>query len=96
MEYYIIACISFSMMYLINYGIEIINTVTDVLYMLDINYREEDTNWTPLGYAISMLITVATFMPLFLYLIVTTDKYAIIKNATAGILTNRFGLERDE
>ncbi len=96
MEYYIIACISFSIMYLINYGIEIVNTVMDVLDILDIDYKEEETTWTPLKYIIAMLISVTVFMPLFLYLILTTDKYLIIKDATAGILTNKFGLERDE
>lgn len=92
LEYYIIVALSFSLMYSISYGWEIVQTVLDVLYIFEMDYVKED-KWNP-GYYMTMVFTMSLIgMPLFLFLVLAQDKYETVKFAAAHILKKYYGFE---
>ena len=92
--YYIIAALSFALMYSISYGWEIIQTVLDVLNLFDMNYIDEDT-WNPWYYMTAVFIMSLIAMPLFLFLVLAQNKYETIKFASAHILQKYYGFEQE-
>lgn len=94
LSYYIIIAFSFAIMYSINYGWKIVQTVLDVVSMFDFTAAER-RSWNP-WYYMSMLIMFSfVAMPMFLYLTLAQDKYETIKFASAHILQKYYGLERE-
>lgn len=96
LEYYIIAAVSFAIMYTYNYGWVITESVINMLNMFDIDYLEEDCNWTPASYLINTFILSSIAMPVFLFVILFTDKYKIIKDCSGYILIKNFKLKRNQ
>ena len=94
MEYYIIAVISFSIMYYIRYTLEIIPTVLDTLELLDIKYQD-CVGWSPITYSIASVFVTLVGFPFFLYIIIVSSRTRIVQESVRQILKGPFGLEEE-
>lgn len=92
--YYLIASISFMLMYTYRYGYEITLTVLDVLKELDIDYTEH--NWSPITHTFAVAILSLIAMPLFFMVMLSEHRYVTIKEASKLILNRRFDLKTKE
>ena len=93
--YYLIACVSFSIMFIIRYGYEIVETTLDVLDMFDIDYVQ-DGDWTPWAYYTALFIINIIYMPKIWWIIISTPRYAVIKECTSEILIQHFDFKKEK
>ena len=94
LTYYIIAALSFSLMYTINYGWEVAQTVMEMLYMFDIDYMEAP-DWSPGSYVVSVFVMAFIFMPIFVPNIFQ-DKHNKIRDAASFILEKHYGFVKED
>ena len=96
-EYYLIAALSFAIMYAYSYGCEISNTVLDLLYMFDMDYRDyPEAKWSPKAYILSSFVVSFLGAPFFLYIVLFQNKYVTVKAASGHILQDSFGLKKED
>jgi hypothetical protein len=88
--YYFITALSFTIMYIWRYSYEVMQSVMQILNILDIDYLEYD--WSPISFMIASTIVSLVLMPLVLMSILMYSRLTVIKNMTAYILENSFGL----
>ena len=81
---YILIAISFSIMFTINYSLEVTKSVRDALIIMDID--KKDFNWNPTIYLIASFIISIIFMPIVMPKIFISDKFKVIKFLTKKIL----------
>lgn len=91
MELYIIACISFAIMYHIRYTIDVLHIVKEVAMM-----HEAEGNFNPLIYSVVQFILSIFLMPAYLIMMFTLSKNKILHEASVGILTKHYDLEAKE
>ena len=91
--YYIIAALSFAIMYSINYSWEIAQTVIETLYIFDMDYTDSD--WNPYMYlAVGFMLTLV-LMPMYIPAIFG-KRYERIKDASAYILVEEYGFIKED
>lgn len=97
-EYYIIAAMSFALMYTYSYGLEISKTVVDVLNLFDMSYKDHyvDKGWNPNMYIFWSFIVALIAMPLVLLIVLFENKYKTVKEASGSILKDSYGFEEDK
>lgn len=91
MEYYIIACISFAIMYYISYTRDVLFIVKNVAKLHD---AEGDFN--PVLYSIVSIVLTAIAMPIYLLMLLFTTKDKVLHYASSGILLKHYDLEVKE
>lgn len=91
MELYIIACVSFAIMYYVRYTVDIIAIVHEVAAM-----HEATGDFNPTLYSIVQFILNTLLMPLYLFMMIILPKKKILHEASIGILTKHYDLEAKE
>ena len=91
--YYLIAALSFSIMYAINYNRDTIWSVQKVCDIFDIPMHD---HFSPITFYIVSLIFVFILFPAYLLAVLSENKYDIVKVQASAILKEHFGLSKDD
>lgn len=94
--YYLIAALSFSIMYTYSYGYEISKTVMGVLIICEIEPEDyiEDQGWGPNIYIGASFVMSFLVMPIYLYAMLSTNKWVFVSDRACEILEKSYGLEK--